>query len=160
MKILIAIDASPHSEKALDFVARMRWPAGSRVIVLSVLQPVINAVVSPFETAGVEAELLDQQRQTLEALVSGAERRLRETGMSTEGRVVAGDPREVLIQLARGERADLLVVGSHGHTGIAKWMLGSVSAHVVTHAPCSVLVVKVAQQSALHPERHLHERTS
>ena len=159
MKILIALDASAHSDKALDFAARMRWPAGSRVIVLSVLQPVINALVSPFETSAVEAELLEQQRQRLETLVSGAERRLREIGMSTEGRVVAGDPREVLIQLARAERADLMVVGSHGHTGITKWMLGSVSGHVVTHAPCSVLVVKTAQHAAL-PMEHSTERAS
>jgi nucleotide-binding universal stress UspA family protein len=39
--------------------------------------------------------------------------------------------------------ADLVVVGSHGRTGLAKLVLGSVASHVVTHAPCSVLVVKM-----------------
>ena len=45
--------------------------------------------------------------------------------------------------VARSEHADLVVVGSHGHTGIAKVLLGSVASHIVSHAPCSVLVVKV-----------------
>ena len=58
MKILIALDASPHSERALDFVTRMRWPAGSRVIVLSVLQPIVHAVSLPYEPTSIEADVL------------------------------------------------------------------------------------------------------
>ena len=143
MKILIALDTSPHSERALDFVTRMRWPAGSRVIVLSALQPPVNAVATgPYEPGVVDPQLLERQREQLENLVSGAERRLREAGFSTEGRVVVGDPREALMEAAQGERADLVVTGSHGRSGLSKLMLGSVSSHIVTHAPCSVLVVK------------------
>ena len=127
MKILIALDASPHSEHALQFVSRMRWPAGSRVIVVSALQPMAR-----------------DQRWQLEELVSNAESELRESGFATEGRTEVGDPRAVLLAVAQSERADLIVVGSHGRTGIAKLMLGSVSSHVVTHASCSVLVVKHA----------------
>jgi nucleotide-binding universal stress UspA family protein len=148
MKILIALDASPHSERALDFVTRMRWPAGSRVIVLSVLQPVAHAVSLPYEPSALEADVLAEQRRQLEELVADAERRLRESGFSTEGRVLTGDPRETLVQEAMATRADLLVVGSHGRTGIAKLMIGSVSSHLVTHAPCSVMVVKSAAADA------------
>ena len=73
-----------------------------------------------------------------------AELLLRGAGFATEGRVADGEPRETLIEVAKRERADLIVVGSQGRTGISKLMLGSVSSHVVTHAPCSVLVVKQA----------------
>src|SRR5438046_939074 len=111
MKILIALDASAHSDRALDFVARMRWPAGSRVIVLSVLQPVAGAVTSPYEPAPMAAENLEVLRQQFEEVVSRAERTLCEVGFSTEGRVLAGDPRQILIEIAHGERADLIVVG-------------------------------------------------
>ena len=142
MKILIALDASPHSERALDFVTRMRWPAGSRVIVLSVLQPIVHAVSLPYEPTSIEADVLAEQKKQLEDLVSDAERRLRECGFSTEARVLTGDPRETLVQEAVATHADLLVVGSHGRTGIAKLMIGSVSSHLVTHAPCSVMVIK------------------
>jgi len=142
MKILIALDDSQHSDRALEFVTRMRWPAGSRVIVLTTQQPVAPALTAADEAGAVLPGLFEEQRERLEALVARAEGTLREAGFSTEGRVLAGDPREVLVQVALSERADLLVVGSRGRTGIAKLMLGSVSSHVVTHAPCSVLVVK------------------
>jgi nucleotide-binding universal stress UspA family protein len=58
--------------------------------------------------------------------------------------VVLGEPASALVQAVRDEGADLLVVGSHGRTGLTKLLLGSVSAHAVGHAPCSVLVVKRA----------------
>ncbi len=147
MRILIALDASPHSERALAFVRRMRWPAGSSVVVASVMQPVGigAATTNGLDIPIVAAELLDEQRRRLEELVASAERALRESGFPTEGRVLIGDPREVLFDAARMERTDLLVVGSHGRTGIARLMLGSVSSHLVTHAPCSVLVVKGPQ---------------
>ena len=61
---------------------------------------------------------------------------------ATESRLPTGDPREVLLRLVDDERVDLIVMGSHGRTGLAKLLLGSVSSHVVTHAHCSVLVVK------------------
>ena len=142
MKILIGLDASAHSERALEFVTRMRWPAGSRVIVLTVLQPVTSAVAAGWEPIPVAPGLLEERRRQLEEIIAGAENTLREAGLSTEGRIVEGDPRSALVDIARTERADVLVVGSHGRTGMAKLMLGSVSSHVVTHAPCSVLVVK------------------
>lgn len=148
MKILIALDDSPHSDRALDFVTRMRWPAGSRVIVASTLQPVASTLVAPQEPGMASTALLEEQRRHLEELVARAEGTLREFGFSTEGRVLVGDPREALLEVAQAERADLLVVGSQGRTGIAKLMLGSVSSHVVTHAPCSVLVVKQVGRAA------------
>lgn len=148
MKILIALDDSPHSDRALEFVTRMRWPAGSRVIVLSTLQPLASTLAAAEEPNPVLPELLREQRERLEGLVARAEGTLRESGFSTEGRVLAGDPREALLQVAQNERADLLVVGSRGRTGITKLMLGSVSSHVVTHAPCSVLVVKQVGRAA------------
>ena len=75
-------------------------------------------------------------------MVARAEGTLREAGFSTGGLILAGDRREVLFQVAQCERADLLVVGARSRTGVTKLMLGSVSSHVVIHAPCSVLVVK------------------
>jgi len=143
MKILIAVDQSPHSERAIRFVSRMRWPAGSRVLLVSVLAPLMSP---PPSGADVGAPILvgggREQQAEVHALVSRAEDEIRAAGIATEARLPTGDPRDALLRLAEEERVDLIVVGSHGRTGLAKLLLGSVSSYVVTHARCSVLVVK------------------
>lgn len=58
---------------------------------------------------------------------------------------MTGDPRTELVESAIAEEADLLIVGSHGRTGIARLLMGSVASYVVTHAPCSVLVVRLGR---------------
>lgn len=143
MRILIAVDDSPHSARAVRFVARMRWPAGSRVIVANVVTPQLTPPGGGGES-GVPLliEVSEEQREHARAVVAKAEVELREAGIATEERVPFGDPRDALLRLVGEERVDLLVVGSHGRTGFAKLLLGSVSSHVVTHARCSVLVVK------------------
>ena len=76
-------------------------------------------------------------------LATGAENTLLGVGLTTEAKVLQGDARTALVDAAHTERADLVVVGSHGRTGLAKLFMGSVASHVVTHAPCSVMVVKL-----------------
>lgn len=143
MRILIAVDQSPHSARAVRFVSRMRWPAGSRVIVASVMTPPL-----PPPVAGVDAgvslmvEVSAEQVAETRARVAEAEAELRAAGIATESRTPTGDPRDILLRLVEDERVDLIVLGSHGRTGLAKLLLGSVSSHAVTHARCSVLVVK------------------
>ena len=85
----------------------------------------------------------------VKSVVRRAEHPLRAAGFSVEGRVLHGDPRLALLAFTEDERADLLVLGSHGRTGLAKLLIGSVSSHSVTHAPCSVLVIKDTTQPRL-----------
>ena len=75
-------------------------------------------------------------------VVARATRTLTDAGLKAEGRVLQGDPREGLLDLARQEHVDLIVVGSHGRTGLTKLLMGSVASHIVTHAPCTVTVVR------------------
>jgi nucleotide-binding universal stress UspA family protein len=104
--------------------------------------PQVARSLAAAKAHGTVLAALPQQQRRLEGWVAHAEGTLREAGFSTKGLILAGDTREVLVQVAQSERADVLVVGSRGRTGITKLMLGSVSSHVVTHALLSVLVVK------------------
>jgi nucleotide-binding universal stress UspA family protein len=142
-KVLVAIDLSQHAEATLDFVLSLRWPAEASFVVVSAVHPPIlahaeAAAFAPDDLAGLYESV---SAAYLEAATGGA-RRLEDAGLHAEARVVRGDPREVLIETARRERAELIVVGSHGRTGVARLVMGTVAAHVVAHAPCSVLVVK------------------
>lgn len=147
MKILIGVDDSPHSRAALEWVKGMKWPAGSRFIVVSACPPQVIAysmadvgVASWMQTA--EGERVKEHQE----LAARVERDLQSTGLATEARVLQGDPREALIRTATTDNVDLLVVGSHGRTGLEKVLMGSVASHVVTHAPCSVMVVKLKKK--------------
>ena len=143
MKILAAVDESQHSREALDWLARMPWPASTEVIVASVaptpvmLSSEIYAPGLAWDEEVMKAEMEFRVRIANEAVSS-----LKKAGLTATTRVVNGDARLELVDLARTEQCDLVVVGSHGRTGLARLLLGSVAAHVVSHAPCTVVVVK------------------
>lgn len=143
MRIIIGVDESPHSAVAIEFVRRMHWPEGSSAVVLTCVSPVVIAVPEVSILMSEQMEGLRRERFAAAGRhLTAVEAELDSPGLKVEGRVVDGDPREVLVDACRAENADLLVVGSHGRTGLAKLLLGSVASHVVTHAPCSVLVVR------------------
>jgi nucleotide-binding universal stress UspA family protein len=145
MKVLIGVDDSKHAEATLEFVKRMPWPANTSMIVASAVHLPPGAYSESFAPIAVDMSVWLEELTTLHKdLVARATRTLTDAGLKAEGRVLQGDPREGLIDLARQERVDLIVVGSHGRTGLAKFLMGSVASHVVTHAPCTVTVVRPA----------------
>ena len=154
MKIILGVDDSPFSHAAVDTVATMKWPADTRIVVLSVARvPVGTYAMVDMPAVGTGTDWVDEQVKFHEEVAARIERRLREAGLETEGRVAQGDPREALVHVAESERADLVVVGSHGRSGLTKLLLGSVASYVVTHAPCSVLVVKSPGRAAGSAQR-------
>jgi nucleotide-binding universal stress UspA family protein len=141
MKIIVGIDESPYSAAALKWVREMRWPADTRILVYSSAPFEAYALVEP-GGAGVYERIQQELVKAHQMLVTKAEQELRGAGLTVTGRVERGDPREGLVHAAETEHADLLVVGSHGRTGLPRMLLGSVAGHVATHAPCTVVVVK------------------
>lgn len=142
MKILIGVDESPCSDEAVDYVRRMPWPAGTEILVMSVAQNPMLVGVEPYASSVYGPEMLEAEIEKHGKIVARAEASLRDTGAVVKSRVDSGDARIELIDAAAREKSDLIVVGSHGRTGLSKLLMGSVASHVMTHAPCSVLVVK------------------
>jgi nucleotide-binding universal stress UspA family protein len=143
MKVLIGVDDSAHSRATLAFVQKMSWPAETRMLVVS-SQVRETTQFGAYEPAAAvkAAGMVEGIREFLQELVTRSQKKLAEVGLHAEGRVVDGDPREALLEEARQEGVDLIVVGSHGRTGLERLLMGSVASHVVAHAPCSVLVVR------------------
>jgi nucleotide-binding universal stress UspA family protein len=143
MKILIGVDDSACSQAAIDMVGKFTWPPGTKVLVVSAIRPVVMAYAEMYiPVTPASEQILEDQTKAQEELVARAERKLRDARLATEARVLRGDPREAIVDAAKAESVDLVVVGSHGRSGVTKLLMGSVASHVVTHAPCSVLVVK------------------
>ena len=142
MKILLAVDGSSHSQEAVDEVARRPWPSRSTVRVLSVIQP-YPPPATEFVLAGATAEdIRRQQTADAERLTARAADAVKAADVSAETAVREGDPRSAIVDEADDWGADLIVVGSHGRTGVKRWLLGSVAGAIVSHAPCSVEVVR------------------
>lgn len=143
MRILIGVDDSLHARSAVDFVRRMTWPEGTQVVVVSVAQPLVLAYSEVYMPVASMPEISEEWVRTHRDIAALAAKSLREAGLLVESKVLEGDPRTCIVDAAASERADLVVVGSHGRTGLAKLFMGSVANHVVSHAACSVLVVKL-----------------
>ena len=141
MKVLIGVDDSPFSKGAVEHVKSAAWPSGTEFVVVSACPPIW---VGPGEVAapGPIAQINKQQEQYHKETAEAAAKSLSDAGLKATGRVELGDPRSILVEAARREKAGLLVIGSHGRSGMAKLLLGSVASYVIGHSPCSVLVVK------------------
>ncbi len=133
MKILLAVDASPASQNAIEAVAARPWPAGSRIEVLTAIE-----ATQPWVLGEVAQEVTARARK----LVDAAATQLQSRGLAAEGAVSEGDPKTVILDHAAAMGADLIVVGAHGMSAVEQFLLGSVSKAVLRFAPCSVAIVR------------------
>ena len=144
MKVLLATDGSPSSGTAVQLVAGLRWPAGTTIRIITTLDTVRLAgpwaTMTSYGLADLESSLLDE----LEAVLAEAAGEVTAAGATVEQRVLLGRPSAAIVDQAGEMGADLIVMGSRGHGPLHTMLLGSVSAEVVDHAPCPVLVARVA----------------
>ena len=141
MKILLAIDDSKFSEAAMKSVAGQFRPQETEVRVLHVIEPVMIAE-PPQMSAGYYPELEDLVPQAQE-MVNRVAAILTSVGFRVTASVAKGDARSIILEEAAGWPADLIVLGSHGHKGLQRFFLGSVSEAVARHAHCSVQIVRI-----------------
>lgn len=145
MKILLAIDGSECSDKAVRHAAAMGWPAGSTVKILSVTELPAVPTYGWALPDDVYSKLLQSAREQSQQVVSKAKQAFcaqesRLLQVTTE--VLEGLPKTVILDEAERWEADLIVLGSHGHRGWQRFLLGSVSQAVASHAQCSVEIVR------------------
>ena len=142
MRILLAIDASSESQKAVDAVAERPWPKASAVRIISVVPPYVPGAAEFVPGAATASEVLSDHESDARRFATRVADRLHGTGMPLEVVVKQGDPARSIVEEATEWRADLIVVGSHDRRGLERLVLGSVAREVVNHAPCSVEVVR------------------
>ena len=146
MKILLAVDGSPCSDVAVEEVARRPWPEGSSVKVLNAFELPLAAAPEGWALPPSYFEGLDQAVRTqARSVVDHTLERLRtklDKKITIDGQFLPGPPRAVILDEAESWGADLIVVGSHGYGRFERFLLGSVSQSVVSHAKCSVEVVR------------------
>ena len=146
MKILLAVDGSPCSDVAVEEVARRPWPQGSTVKVLTVVENTPAVPLTPEAWAlppNYFEELDGALRQQGRNIVEHALQKLKSNKtVLTDAILAPGSPRPTILDEAEDWGADLIVMGSHGYGALKRFLLGSVSQAVVSHAKCSVEVVR------------------
>ena len=143
-KILVPVDGSAHSKKALEFACELAKRFESELLLLHVVQPPIST-----QTMGVDASVVTTEfrRQDLEEIgrnmIEAAKQITGDHGCkNVETQIEAGSPAQHILDSAKKHNVDLIVMGSRGLTDIAGLLLGSVS-HKVTHlAECSCVTIR------------------
>lgn len=139
-RFLVPIDFSDYADQALDYAIGLARKLDARLILLHVIPPlplggVDMGVALPYTyIQDLEAEISTSMHACLE--------RVTKAGLEGEVAIVHGVPFHEIIEMAKAQHADLIVMGTHGRTGLQHVLLGSVAEKVVRLAPCPVLVAR------------------
>ena len=141
-RILHPSDFSRASSAAFAQAVDMAKANRAELLLVHVLAPFVPMVgdgyVAPKVYEEIEASARAQAQKQLDLLVA----RARKAGVRAKSLVLEGVPHEQITRAARSRRVDLVVLGTHGRTGLAKFFLGSVAGRVISTAPCPVLTVR------------------
>ena len=141
--LLIGNDGSPQSEAAVNEVCRRFWPAGTEARVVAVHEVLVPANSERIAIGeSIYGKINEDEYFRLRNSAHEASEKLRHVGLVVSPVVEEGEPKEILVREARSWNADSLFVGARGLGGVERLLLGSVSSSVVTHAPCTVEVVR------------------
>lgn len=135
--ILVAHDGSDAADKALFEAASIAEKFGANLIVISVVPNLC------FTEIGTDCEtVMNLYRAEVSGVMEGVRDLLKEKGIDAQTVILEGSPADVIVDYARDNTLDMIVVGSTGKDATQRTFLGSVSSKVAMNAPCSVLIVR------------------
>ncbi|MFQ6075693.1 MAG: universal stress protein [Candidatus Bathyarchaeia archaeon] len=137
--ILVPVDGSENSKRALGYAIDLARRYSAKLTIIHVV-PLATAIVT-----GPEVLAVDVSRQLEESgknILSSAIEVVKNAGLEACSRMVQGRPGNEIVEVAKEEGIDLIVIGRRGLGAVARFFLGSVTDHVVHNAPCPVMIVK------------------
>ena len=144
--ILLPTDFSDCGNYALSYAASLARTFGASIICVHVIEPMVPTVgysgmTEPLPIADITDQLEDSAERELPKLAEREE----VAGLKIEEMIVHGEAASEIVRVAKERNVDLIVVSSHGRTGLGRILFGSTAEAVVRHASCPVLVVKPSQ---------------
>lgn len=135
-RILVPVDFSPSSRKALNYAAGLAKQFSAGLTLLHVIEPYhfASRVESPLDYVNLKQAAMEEMARWAASI--------RRRTACVETAVAIGTAYEVIVTKARKNRIDLIILSTHGRTGLKHFLLGSVAERVVRLAPCPVLVVR------------------
>ncbi len=134
-RILCPIDFSAHSDKALAYASTLAKEAGAKLLLVYVedTQVPLDAGFAGYVPPPDETEQLEKRLNATRPTVEEVE---------TEHHLLFGHPADAIVEFAQSHDIDLIVMGTHGRTGVARLLMGSIAESVVRRATCPVLTLK------------------
>ena len=150
--VLVATDFSEPSTLALEYGRELARTYQAKLHVLHVVEDLqwrYATEMVPGALIGIQEEVEASAKARLEALITDEDRRQLRAHATA---LTAVSPSEAIITCAKGESADVIVMGTHGRSGIAHLFMGSVAERVVRLAPCPVLTVRSPEREFIAPD--------
>ena len=141
-RILFASDFSKVSTKACATAIALAKATHADLTVLHVLVPITPLVPEQYIAGTTLDKLNADARRWAQEQVAKLTARARKGGVRASGLVTTGDPAEQIVRTARSKRAELVVVGTHGRTGLNRFFVGSIAQRVIASAQCPVVTVR------------------
>ena len=154
-KIVAATDFSEDSNLAVSYAEELAKRFGAEILLLHVdqaLPPVmVSPEIGPVMDVGAMTRIAEEQRMMAQKELDKVVNRIRESGLKARPMLKVGSPFLEIIHTAKSEGADLIVMGTHGRTGLAHVLMGSVAERVVQKAHCAVLTIRHPDRKFKHP---------
>ncbi len=141
-RILYASDFSPASRKAFAAALNMARTNRAAVTIVHVLSPILLFPPDAAMGATVWEEIQRGTRVWAEQRAAKLVAKAKMAGVRAAARILEGDPADLIVRAARAERADLIVLGTHGRSGLPRFLLGSVADRVLRMASQPVMTVR------------------
>lgn len=137
-KIMVPTDFSSYSDWAMQYAAMIAKVFKARILLVHVIEPFTYSVTDTLKVVDHFVAL----KTIAEPLLDNARKRLVKKGLTVETDLLDGVPYRELLQKSRQAGVDMIVMGTHGRTGVEHFLLGSVAEKVVRLSPCPVLTVR------------------
>jgi universal stress protein A len=142
-RILVPVDFSEDAMNALEYAGDFAQKFGGELLILHVVEPIYYGTPADmYVTSPNLSLLLDEQRAVATQQLARLSAKLEQKGQRHRTMLKTGVPAQVIADTARSKHADLIVMSTHGRTGLAHILMGSVTEKVVRHAGCPVLTVR------------------
>jgi len=141
-RILHATDFSKASARALNETVKLAKQNRAELLIVHVIEPTPYVAGEEFGGEEIYIKLEDMAKQDSEVSMSKLLRRLKKSNIKAQGLILKGSAHDQIVKAAKSKKADMIVIGTHGRTGLSKLFMGSVAGKVVSLATCPVVTVR------------------
>jgi universal stress protein A len=141
-KILYATDYSKASDRALEEAINLAKQNKAELLVVHVLEPIPYGGGEEFGGAELYARLEDAAKREAQTSMAKLMRRVQRSKAKAKSLLLRGSAHDQIVRAAKNKKIDMIVIGTHGRTGLSKFFMGSVAAKVVSAATCPVVTVR------------------